>query len=112
MASRPTLRVLSGCRVAVDLRALRAKQHRVERALLKAQRAADTALREYRAAYALAVEDHAPVNDHTHGQIVDAFVSADALIRTEIALRQIVSGARPDPEPTLESDPTTVDEES
>ncbi len=112
MASRPNLHVMTGGQAVIDLRTLRAKQHRVARALLKAQRAVEAALREYQGASTLATEERAPVNRHTNDRIVESLVSADALIRTEIALRATRSPERPDAEPTLESDPDAVDEES
>jgi len=110
--SRPNLHVMTGGSPSVDLRTLRAKQHHVSRALLKAQRKVESALREYQEAHELATEERSPVNVHTHARIVEALVSADCLIRTEIALRSASAKTRPDAGQPLDADPDAVDGES
>ncbi len=108
-ASRSNIHVLTGAPATIDLRSLRAKQHRVSRALLKAQRMLESALREYHNAQALAVEDHVPINLHMHERIVESLVSADCLMRTEIALR---SQGRPNGEPDIDATNDPVEEET
>lgn len=118
--NRPNLHVMTGTPPRVDLRTLRAKHHQVARALLKAQRAVDKALREYQEAYDLATDERAPVNSHTHDRITEALVGADCLLRTEIALRsaQAVAVRRPalapcpHPGQPLETGAAPDDEES
>lgn len=112
MSKRPLFVLTGGSREILDLRTLRAKQHRVSRALLKASRMIEAALREYDNAQQIAAEDHDPIDVHTHRRIVDSLVNADCLVRTQVALRAASKNARTDPGQPLEADPEAVDEET